>query len=113
MLHWVDLECADNISEGTWWPGPKQLNQMGDRYVSAGCGGLCSPGQPYFWVKFNDNPKDENLASTVWALASGKMPWLTLILRAKDEGEPRGCKRFDNNAELHGLRPGKGRTAPG
>lgn len=100
--HWVDLERTDNISEGTRWPGPKQLNQMGDRYVSAGRGNLCSPEQPNSWVEFNDNPaeKDENLTSTVRALASGKMSRLTLMLRAKDEGDPRAWKRFDNNAEL-------------
>ncbi|WP_234336030.1 LamG-like jellyroll fold domain-containing protein [Streptomyces sp. NRRL S-920] len=100
--HWVDLERTDNISEGTRWPGPKQLNQMGDRYVSAGRGDLCSPDQPNSWVEFNDNPdeKDENLTSTVRALADGKIPRLTLMLRAKDESDPRAWKRFDSNAEL-------------
>ncbi|MFD5697979.1 LamG-like jellyroll fold domain-containing protein [Streptomyces lasiicapitis] len=100
--HWLDLERTDNISEGTRWPGPKQLNQMGDRYVSAGRGDLCSPEQPNSWIEFNDNPdeKDENLTSTVRALASGKMSRLTLMLRAKDEGDPRAWKRFDKNAEL-------------
>ncbi|MGH4029286.1 LamG domain-containing protein [Actinomycetota bacterium Odt1-20B] len=100
--YWVDLERTDNISEGTRWPGPKQLDQMGDRYISAGRGDLCHPEQPNSWVEFNDNPdeKDENLTSTVRALADGKMSRLTLMLRAKDEGEPRAWKRFDNNAEL-------------
>ncbi|MEV0254686.1 LamG-like jellyroll fold domain-containing protein [Streptomyces sp. NPDC050732] len=100
--HWVDLERTDNIKEGTRWPGPKQLDQMGDRYVSAGRGDLCSPEQPNSWVEFNDNPaeKDENLTSSVRALAAGKFKKLTLMLRAKDEGEPRAWKRFDNNAEL-------------
>nr|WP_051853314.1 LamG-like jellyroll fold domain-containing protein [Streptomyces aureocirculatus] len=100
--HWVDLERTDNISEGTRWPGPKQLNQMGDRYVSAGRGNLCSPEQPNSWIEFNDNPaeKDEDLTTTVRALANGKMSRLTLMLRAKDEGDPRAWKRFDNNAEL-------------
>ncbi|WP_241845677.1 LamG-like jellyroll fold domain-containing protein [Streptomyces silvensis] len=100
--HWVDLERTDNISEGTRWPGPKQLNQMGDRYVSAGRGNLCSPEQPNSWIEFNDNPaeKDEDLTTTVRALADGKMSRLTLMLRAKDESDPRAWKRFDNNAEL-------------
>ncbi|MEW2527648.1 LamG domain-containing protein [Streptomyces sp. NPDC047071] len=100
--HWLDLERTDNISEGTRWPGPKQLDQMGDRYVSAGRGNLCSPEQPNSWIEFNDNPdeKDENLTSTVRSLANGKISRLTLMLRAKDEGEPRAWKRFDNNAEL-------------
>ncbi|MGW5446794.1 LamG-like jellyroll fold domain-containing protein [Streptomyces asiaticus] len=100
--YWVDLERTDNISEGTRWPGPKQLDQMGDRYVSAGRGDLCSPEQPNKWIEFNDNPDepDENLTSTVRSLADGKISRLTLMLRAKDEGEPRAWKRFDSNAEL-------------
>ncbi|MDT0545713.1 DNRLRE domain-containing protein, partial [Streptomyces sp. DSM 41529] len=98
--YWVDLERTDNISEGTRWPGPKQLDQMGDRYVSAGRGDLCSPEQPNKWIEFNDNPDepDENLTSTVRSLADGKISRLTLMLRAKDEGEPRAWKRFDSNA---------------
>lgn len=85
--HWVDLERTDNISEGTNWPGPAQLDQMGDRYVSAGRGGLCSPDQPDAWIEFNDNPDetDENLKSTVRSFADGKINRLTLMLRAKDE----------------------------
>ncbi|TCR11403.1 serine/threonine protein kinase [Streptomyces sp. BK205] len=100
--YWVDLERTDNISEGTRWPGPKQLDQMVDRYVSAGRGDLCNPEQPDKWIDFADNPAepDENLTSTVRAFAAGKFPRLTLMLRAKDEGEPRAWKRFDNNAEL-------------
>lgn len=100
--YWVDLERTDNISEGTRWPGPKSLDQMGDKYVSAGRGDLCSPEQPNSWIEFNDNPQepDENLTSTVRAFADGKFPRLTLMLRAKDETEPRAWKRFDNNAEL-------------
>ncbi|MGW2447051.1 LamG domain-containing protein [Streptomyces sp. NPDC001675] len=100
--HWVDLERTDNISEGTRWPGPKQLDQMGDRYVSAGRGDLCSPDQPDSWVEFNDNPDepDENLKNTVRSFADGKISRLTLMLRAKDEGDPRAWKRFDDNAEL-------------
>ncbi|MEU8794577.1 LamG domain-containing protein [Streptomyces sp. NPDC048643] len=100
--YWVDLERTDNINEGTTWPGPTQLDQMGDKYVSAGRGDLCSPEQPNSWIEFNDNPTepDENLASTVRAFADGKFSRLTFMLRAKDETEPRAWKRFDNNAEL-------------
>ncbi|MFJ3720812.1 LamG domain-containing protein [Streptomyces sp. NPDC090057] len=123
--HWVDLERTDNISEGTRWPGPKQLDQMGDRYVSAGRGDLCSPDQPDAWVEFNDNPDepDENLKNTVRSFADGKISRLTLMLRAKDEGDPRAWKRFDDNAELSvdfaykpgvpadvGIIPGEGNT---
>ncbi|MGW1616516.1 LamG domain-containing protein [Streptomyces sp. NPDC002285] len=124
--HWVDLERTDNISEGTNWPGPAQLDQMGDRYVSAGRGDLCSPDQPDAWIEFNDNPDetDENLKNTVRSFADGKINRLTLMLRAKDEGDPRAWKRFDDNAELQvtfaykpgvpsdvGIIPGDGTTA--
>jgi hypothetical protein len=124
--HWVDLERTDNISEGTRWPGPSQLDQMGDQYVSAGRGALCSPDQPDAWIEFNDNPSesDENLKNTVRSFADGKISRLTLMLRAKDEGDPRAWKRFDDNAELQvifaykpgvptdvGIIPGDGTTA--
>ncbi|MGD6749212.1 LamG domain-containing protein [Streptomyces sp. BH105] len=123
---WVDLERTNNISEGTRWPGPSQLDQMGDRYVSNGRGTNCSPDQPDAWVEFNDNPdeSDENLASTVRKFADGKISRLTLMLRAKDEGDPEAWKRFDDNAELKvnyaykpgvptsvGVIPGDGTTA--
>ncbi|MEF9521813.1 MULTISPECIES: LamG domain-containing protein [Streptomyces] len=123
---WVDLERTNNISEGTRWPGPTQLDQMGDRYVSAGRGSQCSPDQPDQWIEFNDNPDetDENLASTVRKFADGKISRLTLMLRAKDESDPEAWKRFDDNAELKvtyafkpgvptsvGVIPGDGTTA--
>ncbi|WND39108.1 LamG domain-containing protein [Streptomyces sp. BB1-1-1] len=123
---WVDLERTNNISEGTRWPGPTQLDQMGDRYVSNGRGTNCSPDQPDAWVEFNDNPEegDENLASTVRKFADGKISRLTLMLRAKDESDPEAWKRFDDNAELKvnyaykpgvptgvGVIPGDGTTA--
>ncbi|GGT54245.1 hypothetical protein GCM10010271_67640 [Streptomyces kurssanovii] len=123
--YWVDLERTDNISESTRWPGPTQLDQMGDRLVSAGRGEHCDPDQPDSWIEFNDNPDeaDENLASTVRAFADGKMSRMTFMLRAKDESEPRAWKRFDDNAELQvtyvprpgtptevGLIPGDGTT---
>lgn len=124
--HWTELVRTDNISEGTRWPGPKQLDLMGDRYVSAGRGSLCSPDQPDAWIEFNDNPDepDENLKNTVRSFADGKISRLTLMLRAKDEGDPRAWKRFDDSAELQvtfaykpgvptdvGLIPGNGTTA--
>ncbi|MFH8573761.1 LamG domain-containing protein [Streptomyces sp. NPDC017993] len=124
--YWVDLKRTDNISEGTRWPGPKTLDHMGDRYISAGRDKNCSPAQPDTWVEFNDNPQesDENLASTVRSFADGKISRLTLMLRATDEGEPRAWKRFDSNAELKvnyvprpglptsvGVIPGTGTTA--
>jgi hypothetical protein len=124
--HWTDLVRTDNISEGTRWPGPAQLDWMGDRYVSAGRGDLCSPDQPDAWIEFHDNPEetDENLTPTIRSFADGKISRLTLMLRAKDEGDPRAWKRFDDNAELQviyaykpgvptdvGLIPGNGTTA--
>ncbi|WP_338677350.1 LamG-like jellyroll fold domain-containing protein [Streptomyces sp. SCSIO 30461] len=99
---WVDLWRTNNISEGSKWPGPAQLDLMGDRHISAGRGADCDPDQPDRWVEFQDNPAepDENLTSTVRAFADGKMSRLTLMLRAKDEGDPDAWKRFDDNAEL-------------
>ncbi|WP_371773291.1 LamG-like jellyroll fold domain-containing protein [Streptomyces sp. NBC_01438] len=124
--HWVDLERTNNISDATRWPGPTDLDQMGDRNVSAGRGDQCSPDQPDSWIEFNDNPDetDENLASTVRSFAAGKFSRLTLMLRAKDEGDASSWKRFDDNAELQvtyvpqpgvpasvGVIPGDGTTA--
>ncbi|MFE3636722.1 LamG domain-containing protein [Streptomyces sp. NPDC059168] len=123
---WVDLERTNNISEGTRWPGPSILDHVGDRYVSAGRGALCSPEQPDAWIEFNDNPDepDENLTASVRNLAAGKFSRLTLMLQAKDERDPAAWKRFDDNAELQvvyvpkpgvpssvGLVPGDGNTA--
>ncbi|MEU2226450.1 LamG domain-containing protein [Streptomyces sp. NPDC018347] len=109
--HWVDLVRTDNISEGTRWPGPKQLDLMGDQNVAAGRGDLCSPDQPDAWIDFHDNPNesDENLKSTVRSFADGKFSRFTLMLRAKDEGDARAWKRFDDSAELQvvfAYRPG-------
>lgn len=124
--HWVDLVRTDNISEGTRWPGPKLLDLMGDRNISAGRGKLCSPDQPDQWIEFNDNAaeSDENLTSTVRNYADGKISRLTLALKAKDESDPDAWKRFDDNAVLQviytvqpgvpnsvGVIPGDGTTA--
>ncbi|MFE7030818.1 LamG domain-containing protein [Streptomyces sp. NPDC057621] len=123
---WVDLERTNNISSGSRWPGPSILDHIGDRYVSAGRGDLCSPDQPDSWIEFNDNPDepDENLTASVRNLAAGKFSRLTLMLQAKDESDPAAWKRFDDNAELQviyvpkpgvpssvGLIPGNGTTA--
>lgn len=122
----VDLKRTNNISEATGWPGPAQLDHVGDRSVSAGRGDACSPDQPDAWIEFNDNPNetDENLTSTVRSFANGSFSRLTLMLRAHDETEPRAWKRFDDNAELQviyaykpgvptnvGIIPGTGTTA--
>ncbi|MFJ5780227.1 LamG domain-containing protein [Streptomyces sp. NPDC093094] len=124
--HTVDLKRTNNISEATSWPGPSQLDHLGDRAVSAGRGTLCSPDQPDAWVEFHDNPgeTDENLTSSVRSFANGSFSRLTLMLRAHDETEPRAWKRFDDNAELQviyaykpgvptnvGIIPGTGTTA--
>lgn len=100
--HTIDLKRTNNISEATSWPGPAQLDHLGDRSVSAGRGTLCSPDQPDAWIEFNDNPSegDENLTSSVRSFANGSFSRLTLMLRAHDESEPRAWKRFDDSAEL-------------
>ncbi|MFD4586913.1 LamG-like jellyroll fold domain-containing protein [Streptomyces sp. NPDC058434] len=100
--HWVDLWRTNNISSATRWPGPTQLDLMGDRQVSAGRGDHCSPEQPDKWIEFNDSASetDENLTKTVRSFADGNFSRLTLMLRAKDEGNADAWKRFKENAEL-------------
>ncbi|WJY55094.1 LamG domain-containing protein (plasmid) [Streptomyces chengbuensis] len=100
--HWVDLWRTNNISSATRWPGPTQLDLMGDRQVSAGRGDHCSPEQPDKWIEFNDSASetDENLTKTVRTFADGNFSRLTLMLRAKDEGNADAWKRFKENAEL-------------
>jgi hypothetical protein len=90
------------ISEGTRWPGPASVDKLGDRTVSAGRGSACSPPQAGKLVEFNDAPgeSDENLTSTVKNLASGKLKQLTVMLRAADESDADGWKRFKNDASL-------------
>ncbi|MFD5745925.1 hypothetical protein [Streptomyces sp. NPDC127033] len=85
---WVNLVRTNNISEGTRWPGPTELDLMGDRNVSAGRGSQCSPEQPDQWIEFHDNPEepDENLTPTVRKLADGQISRLTLMLRAQGRG---------------------------
>ncbi|MGW1489917.1 LamG domain-containing protein [Streptomyces sp. NPDC002402] len=109
--HDVDLWRTNNISSATRWPGPTQLDLMGDRSVSAGRGDACSPAQPDSWVEFNDSASepDENLTKTVRSFADGNFSRLTLMLRAKNESDPDAWKRFKENAELqvvYVLKPG-------
>ncbi|MFF9854241.1 LamG-like jellyroll fold domain-containing protein [Streptomyces litmocidini] len=99
---WVDLKRTNPISTSSRWPGPTVLDHMGDRYVSAGRGTLCSPSQPRAAIEFNDNPAeaDENLTSTVRAFADGKMSVLTLRLSAQSETDTISWKRFDDDAVI-------------
>ncbi|MEU8702427.1 LamG domain-containing protein [Streptomyces sp. NPDC048680] len=99
---WVDLERTNNISSTSTWPGPTKLDQMGDRYVSAGRGSNCSPSQPRAQINFNDNPdeSDENLTPTVRSFAAGNISRLTLMLMAKHEDDTIAWKRFDDDAVL-------------
>ncbi|MEW1892212.1 LamG domain-containing protein [Streptomyces sp. NPDC085659] len=99
---WVDLERTNNISSTTKWPGPTKLDQMGDRYVSAGRGSRCDPSQPKAQINFKDNPteSDENLTATVKSFAAGNISRLTLMLMAKHEDDPIAWKRFDDDAIL-------------
>ncbi|MFJ3594867.1 LamG domain-containing protein [Streptomyces sp. NPDC090231] len=99
---WVDLERTNYISSTSKWPGPTKLDQMGDRYVSAGRGSNCSPSQPRAPIHFNDNPEesDENLTPTVKSFAAGSISRLTLMLMAKHEDDAIAWKRFDDDAVL-------------
>ncbi|MGW3313797.1 LamG domain-containing protein [Streptomyces sp. NPDC001073] len=100
---WVDLTRTGNISSSTNWPGPTaNWDLMVDRNVSAGRGSACSPSQPAAPIKFNDSPTEtnENLTSTVTKFANGDFSRLTLMLKAHDESDPNGWKRFDDDAEL-------------
>ncbi|UCA54568.1 laminin G domain-containing protein [Streptomyces sp. WA6-1-16] len=99
---WVDLERTNNISSSSKWPGPKKLDQMGDRNVSAGRGTNCKPSQPRAPIEFHDYAPepDENLTPTVRSFADGKISRLTLMLMAKDESDTIAWKRFDDDAVL-------------
>ncbi|MEU0414369.1 LamG domain-containing protein [Streptomyces griseorubiginosus] len=100
---WVDLARTGNISSSTKWPGPTaNWDLMVDRYVSAGRGSACDPSQPDKAIEFNDNPEEtnENLTSTVKKFAAGDISRLTLMLKAHDESDPNGWKRFDDDATL-------------
>ncbi|WP_309228181.1 LamG domain-containing protein [Streptomyces lunaelactis] len=100
--HEIELVRTGNMSEATRWPGPSELDHMGDQNVSAGRGDNCSPGQPDKWIEFHDNPAetDETLTATVRNFADGKFSRLTLMLKAKNEGDPDAWKRFEDNADL-------------
>ncbi|WP_442819011.1 LamG-like jellyroll fold domain-containing protein [Streptomyces sp. NBC_01235] len=100
---WVDLVRTNNISSSTTWSSrPKELDWMGDRYVSAGRGSLCDPDSPDAPIEFNDNPEEtnENLTPTVKDFAAGKFSRLTLEIRAHDESDTAAWKRFRNDAVL-------------
>ncbi|MFD3570753.1 LamG-like jellyroll fold domain-containing protein [Streptomyces sp. NPDC058667] len=99
---WVDLKRTNPISQASRWPGPTALDHMGDRYVSAGRGTMCSPSQPRAPIEFNDNPDepDENLTATAKSFADGKLSVLTLRLSAQDETDTEAWKRFDDDAVL-------------
>ncbi|MFJ7127906.1 LamG domain-containing protein [Streptomyces sp. NPDC098101] len=99
----VQLVRTPNISSGTKWPGPTtNWDVMGDRTVSAGRGTACSPSQPDAPIEFNDDPAQsyENLTPTVRSFANGDFSRLTLMLKAADESDPNGWKRFDDDAVL-------------
>ncbi|MEU0401638.1 LamG domain-containing protein [Streptomyces sp. NPDC006197] len=99
---WVDLKRTEPISQSSRWPGPTALDHLGDRYVSAGRGTMCSPSQPRAAIEFNDNPDepDENLTATTKSFADGKLSVLTLRLSAQDETDTEEWKRFDDDAVL-------------
>ncbi|XUL94126.1 LamG-like jellyroll fold domain-containing protein [Streptomyces galilaeus] len=99
----VQLVRTPNISSATNWPGPtSNWDVMGDRTVSAGRGDACTPSQPDAPIEFNDDPTQsyENLTSTVKSFAAGGFSRLTLMLKAGNESDPNGWKRFDDDAVL-------------
>ncbi|MFC8242441.1 hypothetical protein [Streptomyces chartreusis] len=99
----VQLVRTPNISSATRWPGPtSNWDIMGDRTVSAGRGTACDPSQPDAPIEFNDDPSQsyENLTNTVKAFAAGDFSRLTLMLKAYNESDPNGWKRFDDDAVL-------------
>ncbi|GGT13783.1 hypothetical protein GCM10010254_37880 [Streptomyces chromofuscus] len=99
----VQLVRTPNISSATRWPGPtSNWDIMGDRTVSAGRGTMCDPDQPDAPIEFNDDPAQsyENLTNTVKAFAAGDFSRLTLMLKAYNESDPNGWKRFDDDAVL-------------
>jgi hypothetical protein len=99
----VQLVRTGDISSSTRWPGPSSnWDVMGDRTVAAGRGSNCDPSQPAKPIEFNDDPSQsyENLTKTVQSFAAGDMSRLTLMLKAGDEGDPNGWKRFDDDAVL-------------
>lgn len=99
----VDLVRTGNISSSTPWPGPtSNWDTMDDRTVAAGRGTLCDPDQPDAPIEFHDDPSQsyENLTSTVRSFADGDISRLTLMLKAHDESDPNGWKRFDDDANL-------------
>ncbi|MGW6796402.1 LamG-like jellyroll fold domain-containing protein [Streptomyces chartreusis] len=100
---WVQLYRTNNISSSTTWASrPAALDLVGDRNVSAGRGSSCDPGSPSAPIEFNDDPSEnyENLTPTVKSFADGKFSRLTLLLKAKDEGDASAWKRFRNDAVL-------------
>ncbi|MCG7205851.1 LamG domain-containing protein [Streptomyces arenae] len=99
----VQLVRTPNISSATRWPGPTSgWDIMGDRTVSAGRGSACDPSQPDAPIEFNDDPAQnyENLTDTVKSFAAGDFSRLTLMLKAYNESDPNGWKRFDDDAVL-------------
>ncbi|MGW3649313.1 LamG-like jellyroll fold domain-containing protein [Streptomyces sp. NPDC000878] len=99
----VDLVRTGGISSATRWPGPtSNWDLLGDRTVSAGRGAMCDPDQPDAPIPFNDDPDQsyENLTNTVKVFAAGGFDRLTLMLKAHNENDPNGWKRFDDDAVL-------------
>ncbi|MEU3981756.1 LamG-like jellyroll fold domain-containing protein [Streptomyces sp. NPDC026672] len=100
---WVQLYRMNNISSSTTWASrPSALDLVGDRNVSAGRGSSCDPDTPPAPIEFNDDPNEsyENLTPTVKSFADGAFSRLTLMLKAKDEGDASAWKRFRNDAVL-------------
>lgn len=103
--HWYDLSLVSkDISSSTTWSGrPTATDLMGDRNVSYGRGGLCSPSQPANWVRFSDNvadEADENLTLKVREFVEAKKAAITFSLTAHDESNAASWARFRDDAQL-------------
>ncbi|MEV1049748.1 LamG-like jellyroll fold domain-containing protein [Streptomyces sp. NPDC049887] len=102
---WYDLShVTKGISSSTTWSTrPTADDLMGDRHVSYGRGGLCSPSQPANWVRFSDNvgeETNENLTPTLASHAANKAAQITFSLTAHDESNAASWARFRNDAKL-------------
>lgn len=103
--HWYDLSLVnkDISSSTTWTTRPIATDLMGDRNVSYGRGGLCSPSQPANWVRFSDNvadEADENLTLKVREYVEAKKAAITFSLTAHDESNAASWARFRDDALL-------------
>ncbi|MGI5171134.1 LamG domain-containing protein [Spirillospora sp. CA-253888] len=106
---WLVEKLKNSGKDTTWSSKPGHVDKMGDRTISLGNEKYCK-GQKdddgndkgdNGWVKFNDSPNEsnENLTATVQKAVDG---WndITLEVKAADEGDAEGWKRFRADGRL-------------